>query len=259
MNTSFDSCAGRSLALLPAALWLALVAVMFISPTLNKGFLLLPVVLLGLGIPIIAGIVSTAEERGLGLLDWHLTLPVSARRQWFVKVLVALAVNVVLGILLPGVLALASGGLLEGKRMELGVHNGEQHFLIANAALFCAALYASTASANSMRALVGTIVLLVAGAMVLNFADYLASGIPKHTSWTQHNGDGTVSYHYPSGLSDIVHRYGWLLGWSCLAVWLYFLGLAGFRRSLESFWLPVRRMAVFFAVVCAFVFAAIVW
>ena len=55
------------------------------------------------------------------------------------------------------------------------------------------------------------------------------------------------------------HRQRWWFGWSCAAVWLYFLGLIGFRRSLESLWQPVRRMAVFFAVVCAFVFAAIVW
>ena len=223
---------------------------------MNKGFLLLPVVLLGLGIPVIAGIVSTAEERGLGLLDWHLTLPVSARRQWFVKVLVALGVNVGLGILLPGVLAQAAGGLLNGQSLELGVHNGEQHFLIANAVIFCGALYASTVSANSMRALVGAIVLFVAGALVLNFADYLAASYPNEHDIYKVPG---AVYSLPPDYLRPTHEHRWLIGWSCLAVWLYFLGLAGFRRSLESFWLPVRRMAVFFAVVCAFVFAAIVW
>ncbi len=238
------------------AMWLALQAAMFISPTLNKGFLLLPVVLLGLGIPVIAGIVSTAEERGLGLLDWHLTLPVSARRQWFIKVLVALGVNVGLGILLPGVLAQAAGGLLNGQPLELGVHNGELHFLIANAVLFCGALYASTVSANSMRALVGAIVLFVAGALVLNFADYLAASYPNEHDIYKVPG---AVYSLPPDYLRPTHEHRWLIGWSCLAVWLYFLGLAGFRRSLESFWLPVRRMAVFFAVVCAFVFAAIVW
>ena len=135
-------------------LWLLLLAVVVARPSVSKDFLMLPVVLLGLGIPVIAGIVSTAEERSLGLLDWHLTLPVSARRQWFIKVLVALAVNVVLGILLPGVLGQVASVLLEGKPMEIGLRNGEQHFLIANAVIFCAALYASTAAANSMRALV---------------------------------------------------------------------------------------------------------
>lgn len=235
-------------------LWLLLLLVVVTRPSVSKNFLMLPAVLLGLGIPVIAGIVSTAEERSLGLLDWHLTLPVSARRQWFIKVLVALGVNVGLGILLPGVLAQAAGGLLNGQPLELGVHNGEQHFLIANAVLFCGALYASTVSANSMRALVGAIVLFLAGAMILNFADYVRRLYPEYST-------GPSSRHLlgDPGLLWPFDKYRWLIGWSSLAVWLYFLGLAGFRRSLESFWLPVRRMAVFFAVVCAFVFAAIVW
>ena len=237
-------------------LWLLLLAVVIARTSVSKDFLMLPAVLLGLGIPVIAGIVSTAEERSLGLLDWHLTLPVSARRQWFIKVLVALAVNVVLGILLPGVLGQVASVLLEGKPMQIGLRNGEQHFLIANAVIFCAALYASTAASNSMRALVGTIVLFLAGAMVLNFADYIPRWFP--VTWTTYSPDWNER---PGGIASLffwIDQYRWLLGWSCLAVWLYFLGLTGFRRSLESFWQPVRRMAVFFAVVCAFVFAAIV-
>ncbi len=239
------------------ALWLLLLAAVVARPTVSKDFLLLPAVLLGLGIPVIAGIVSTAEERSLGLLDWHLTLPVSARRQWFIKVLVALAVNVVLGLLLPGVLGQISSVLLEGKSMELGLRNGEPHFLIANGVIFCAALCASTAAANSMRALIGTIVLFLAGAMVLNFADSIPRWFPVTRTtygpdWNERPGGAASLFYW-------IHHHRWVLGWSCLAVWLYFLGLAGYRRSLESLWLPVRRMAVFFAVVCVFVFAAIVW
>ncbi len=236
-------------------MWLALQAAMFISPTLNKGFLLLPVVLLGLGIPVIAGIVSTAEERSLGLLDWHLTLPVSARRQWFIKVLVALGVNVGLGILLPGVLAQAAGSLLEGKPLELGVHNGEQHFLIANAVIFCAALYASTVSANSMRALVGAIVLFVAGAGVLNFADFVAAFHPQQA----YAATAVRDYLAEGDILGWLHSHRWPLGWCYFSVWLYFLGLASYQRSLESRWLPVRRMALFFAALCLFIFEAIVW
>lgn len=238
------------------AMWVALVAAVFARATMDKGFLMLPIVLLCLGIPVIAGIVSTAEERSLGLLDWHLTLPVSARRQWFVKVFVALGVNAMLGILLPGVLAHASSWLAADKQMVAGIPGGSvPHFLIANLVIFCAALYASTASSNSMRALIGTIVLFLAGAMILNFADYLAASHPQEPYPVYVNLD----YLSVDDLPRWLHRQRWLLGWSCLAVWLYFFGLAGFRRSLESFWLPVRRMAVFFAVVCVFVFAAIVW
>ena len=236
-------------------LWLLLLAVVVARPSVSKDFLMLPVVLLGLGIPVIAGIVSTAEERSLGLLDWHLTLPVSARRQWFIKVLVALAVNVVLGLLLPGVLTLGTQAIVQDALDPNYLVRDCGVFSIANAVIFCAALYASTASANSTRVLVGTIVLFLAGAMVLNFAGYIAASRFEGFLVDVATVLDTLT---PSFLDPILEQ-RWLLGWSFLAVWLFFLGLAGFRRSLESFWLPVRRMAVFFAVVCAFVFAAIVW
>lgn len=226
------------------ALWLALVVAVFVRATMDKGFLMLPIVLLCLGIPVIAGIISTAEERSLGLLDWHLTLPVSAQRQWFIKVLVAFGVNVVLGILLPGVLGQASSWIAEDKQMVAGIPGeGVPHFLIANLVIFCAALYASTAAANSMRALIGAIVLFLGGAMVLNFGDYV----------------GRSNWHAASKVNGFFSDYGWSIGWSCLATWLYFLGLANFRRSIESLCRHVLRMAAFFAVVLVFVFTAIVF
>ncbi len=56
----------------------------------------------------LAGTISQGEERALGLGAWHLTLPISARRQWWVKLGVAALVAVVLGLVLPGVLAVAT-------------------------------------------------------------------------------------------------------------------------------------------------------
>lgn len=235
-------------------LWLLLLALVFARPSVVMEVLMLPAVLLGLGIPVIVGIVSTAEERNLGLLDWHLTLPVSARLQWFVKVLVALGTNMVLGILLPGVLGQISSVLLEGKSMELGLRNGEQHFLIANAVIFCAALYASTASTNGIRALVGTTVLFIGGAMVLNFADLIVARHPETVYFNTNHGHTSA----PVSVGWLYH-YRWLIGWSYLAVCLYLLGLENFRRSLESLRQPVRQMAWFFALVFLFVAWAIDW
>ena len=127
--------------------------------------------------------------------------------------------------------------------------------IIANLVIVGAALYASSASANSMRALIGAIVLFIAGGMVLNFADFIVRSFAR----TQTLGPAHEWPSEPSGVLVWIYRHRWILGWSCLAGWLFFLGLAGFRRSLGSLWQPVRHMAVFFAVVCAFVFAAIVW
>jgi hypothetical protein len=240
------------------ALWLALVVAVFARATMDKGFLMLPIVLLCLGIPVIAGIVSTAEERSLGLLDWHLTLPVSARRQWFVKVLVAFGVNAVLGILLPGVLGQASGWIAEDKQMVAGIPGeGVPHFLIANLVIFSAALYASTASANSMRALIGTIVLFLAGAMVLNFADFVVESF-RNKSLSDYMGMKEV-YSGPVTSFVWVRRHIWQLGWTGLAVWFYFLCFANFRHCADSVRRAVRRMVVFIGFVLVFVFLAILW
>lgn len=148
-------------------LWLILVAVLLARPSVDKGFTVLPTVLLCLGIPIIAGIVSTAEERSLGLLDWHLTMPVSVRRQWFVKVYVAFGVNIVLGILLAEMLGHGSVWIFGNKSLLDGIPTRIWPLLIANLVIFCAALYASTFSANTMRALVGAIAVLVTAFSVI--------------------------------------------------------------------------------------------
>lgn len=226
------------------AMWLALVAVVSARPTVDKGFLMLPTVLLCLGIPVIAGIVSTAEERSLGLLDWHLTLPVSAQRQWLVKVLVAFVVNGVLGLLLPGLLWHAAAWVLGGERPTGLDARDTVPFTLGNVVIFCAALYASTASGNSMRALVGAIVLFLVGAMVTNLAFMTADWVPD-------------------ALFPMPDRYGWWpapelcqwafgaitpLGWGFL-VWFGALGLANFKRSMEAGWRPVRRLVPFVATI----------
>jgi magnesium-transporting ATPase (P-type) len=45
------------------------------------------------------------EEKDLRIASWHLTLPTTAKRQWFVRLGVAAAVWVSLGLLLPWILA----------------------------------------------------------------------------------------------------------------------------------------------------------
>lgn len=54
---------------------------------------------------LLAGCVSLGEERALGLAAWHLTQPVSVRRQWFVKLAVSAGVLVIVGVVLPWLLS----------------------------------------------------------------------------------------------------------------------------------------------------------
>ena len=52
-------------------------------------------------IAILAGSLSLWEERTSGTHSWHMTLPVSARRQWLIKLAVAIFTSLVCAVLLP--------------------------------------------------------------------------------------------------------------------------------------------------------------
>src|SRR5262249_51611242 len=54
---------------------------------------------------VLAASVSLGEEKSLGLAAWHLTLPVSAMRQWLVKVSVVAATVALVGFVVPLILA----------------------------------------------------------------------------------------------------------------------------------------------------------
>lgn len=75
--------------------------------------------LLGIYVPLVtvlAGAVSHGEEAGLGIRPWHLTLPVSARAQWGIKLAISLLLCLALSIALPaGLSLLARRGLSLGQ------------------------------------------------------------------------------------------------------------------------------------------------
>lgn len=230
-------------------LWLLLVAVGFILPSWNKEILLLPSLLLSVTIPLIVGVGSTAEERGMGLLDWHLTLPVSARRQWFIKLLAALVVNGVLSILLPGFLVHWAGGMFNETHLLEDNFDGPQLFLFLNLGLFCAALYASTVSANGIRAIVGAIVLFIAGSVVcFHFDKQLPSQALVLTPLAESLVQvflrlpriGSLYFDFwttNSHLNAVIWS-----GTFLFLCWFYRLTLMNFQRSLGSLWLPARQL-----------------
>jgi hypothetical protein len=230
------------------ALWLTFILVWKVHPPVGAEMLIVPSILLALGIPVTVGIVSTAEERNLGVHEWHLTLPVSARRQWCVKVIVALGVNALLGLLLPGLLGHTSSWLSNSPQLMAEIPGSSvPPLLIANAVIFSAALFASTTSANGMRALVGTVVLFVAVPLLFfplinYFGRYQPTLSPLVLSLSQVLLKVVPAGYFPELLAMI------LCGGIVLPlVWLFALGLTNFRRSLESSWRPVRQMTGFFA------------
>ena len=60
--------------------------------------------MLGVVALVTAGAGSVAEERALGTLDWQVTQPVTGRRQWWIKSLVAVVTGLVTGLLIPATL-----------------------------------------------------------------------------------------------------------------------------------------------------------
>jgi len=72
-----------------------------------------PVILFAPLVAILAGSLSLWEEKTLGTQSWHMTLPVSARRQWLIKLAMALFTGLVCAVLLP-VLVMVVLGLIFG-------------------------------------------------------------------------------------------------------------------------------------------------
>ncbi len=86
-------------------LWLATLALQWWRPT--QGFEQLSVALTTLYAtvcPLLAGAVSMAEERTLGLAAWQLSLPISTFLQWLIKLLLGAAATLCLGFVLPSLL-----------------------------------------------------------------------------------------------------------------------------------------------------------
>jgi hypothetical protein len=104
-------------------------------------------------VAVLIGAFASAEERHLGTHRWQMLLPVSIRRQWIAKVLVAAALLGVLGLALPRLLV----PLLTG---EIWARHAVEPVVVLT--LMIVALYVSTLSSNGLRALVTVVLLGVA-------------------------------------------------------------------------------------------------
>jgi hypothetical protein len=127
-------------------------------------------------VPFLIGAASVAEERRLGVMESHLILPVSRRRQFAMKLVVVLA----LGGLLSAVLFWTA----EGIAATLGLHSADSLFsvpfgfhglLLLSLIMVLIALlafYASTLTRNLLQALAAAVASLVAFGLILYNASY---------------------------------------------------------------------------------------
>jgi len=105
---------------------------------------------------LLVGAVASAEERQQGTLPWQLILPVTARRQFALKTVVALGLSVVLTGAIPGLLAMTAWGT-DG----IAAFSWTPSSAVATAGITLAGLYASSLSDSSVRGFVFALVLLV--------------------------------------------------------------------------------------------------
>jgi hypothetical protein len=110
-------------------------------------------------VPVLAATISLGEERSLGLSAWHLTLPVSARAQWLIKLLVSALVAVGFGFLVPAALLELTATLSKVEPFKFGPNFTEFSALVAAIGLpFFLGFWAVTFLGNTVRAVVATVI-----------------------------------------------------------------------------------------------------
>jgi hypothetical protein len=116
-------------------------------------------------LPLIAGAVSVAEERGWDLAEWHQTLPPSACKQWSAKMLTTLSTSFALGLVLPTVLFLADEGLLEtgGARTPLPPASQILCWVLGQLLLTSLAVYAASFCNSTLRAILAAFAIIIVG------------------------------------------------------------------------------------------------
>ncbi len=117
--------------------------------------------ILGAFIFLITGACAIAEERVLGTLEWQWTQPIPSVRQWRIKVGVATALALSLGLILPAALVWL-GFDAEALKTTFGDLEWQPiaTYALALGGLFATSLYASSVSQSSMKAVALTPVLL---------------------------------------------------------------------------------------------------
>jgi hypothetical protein len=111
-------------------------------------------------LPLMAGAMSSAEERHMGTLAAQVLLPRNMRLQWAIKVTITIGIALVLTIGLPAI-------LMATHRPVDAFHNFRYNLdLSVGLAMMCAAaMYISSLSANSLWALLGCFPVLGAAAI----------------------------------------------------------------------------------------------
>ena len=152
-------------------LWLVTLALQLWRPTQGfEEFSVALTVLYAVVCPLLAGSVSMAEERALGLAAWQLSLPTSAMRQWLVKLMIGAVITLCLGVVLPGLLLCGTAAVTPtsanffNPAREPELAKGLWSWLGGSAALYLLSFWSVSMGGNVVRAVATAV--LAAGCLV---------------------------------------------------------------------------------------------
>jgi hypothetical protein len=124
-------------------------------------------------IAVLAGSLALGEERTSGTHSWHMTLPVSALRQWLIKLFMALFAGILCAALLP-VLVLIAGGFRFGSPfMFVDVHTAMVWLLTASLLTF-ASFWCACAVNGTVRAALWLLPTMGALLLAIDFSEWVA-------------------------------------------------------------------------------------
>ena len=130
------------------------------------------IVIYALILPLVAGAISIAEERGWGIAEWHLTLPPSALKQWSAKMLVTLTTSLVLGLVLPVGMFFAADQLFgqPSQGTWLPPVYAILSWVLSQMLMTSVAVYTASFSKTTLQAILAALVVLIASGGVLGLA-----------------------------------------------------------------------------------------
>lgn len=155
-----------------SACWLATTAFLYLQLSRVRFAEATFALLLAVYVPLVtllAGTISIGEETTHGTREWHLTLPVSTRVQWIVKLCVTLVVGLALAIGLPwalGTLA-AAARPIEGDNVPVALIH--PIFILFVTGALVLSFWAATLAGHTVRAVVLTGLTLLGLSLVASF------------------------------------------------------------------------------------------
>jgi hypothetical protein len=221
-------------------------------PEVAAGIVGSDIFLYALILPLVAGAISVAEERGWGMAEWHLTLPPSTLTQWSAKMLVTLSTSLVLGLLLPAAVFLLADPLFSrpAARTSFEPAVAILCWVVGQLVMTSVAIYAASFTRNTLQAILAAFVILAAGSgamwLAISTAHYVALapvqwiGVPRvdvrlvlpvlsvALVLVLCLFQGFAWYNFPlcgMGVRRLISQFAVMLLAVCLIAWFYFSAL----------------------------------